>query len=113
MGFVMSCNNRKCGKTQEPLLDKITNEVFCAECGEQITNVTEFAKNSMRGMSQFKREAQSKQAFPIKCNNCGKTQQPKLQANKLLCPHCGVEHTTLPAAYAHAVKQYLTTKSTK
>ncbi|HLG28222.1 MAG TPA: hypothetical protein VI423_10590 [Paenisporosarcina sp.] len=111
--FVICCDNKKCGKSQEPLLDKVTNEVFCSECGSVITNVTEFAKNSMRSLSQFKRTTKTQQAFAVKCNGCNKTAQPKLSkttaAMTLVCPHCGREHDGLQAPYAHAIKQYLLT----
>lgn len=107
MGFIMYCDNKKCGKSQEPFLDKKTNEVSCSECGEIIQNVTEFAKNSMRGMSQFKREAKVQQAFAVKCNGCSKLSQPKLNKNVLVCPHCGRDHDGIQATYAHAIKQYI------
>lgn len=107
MGFVMYCDNKGCGKSQEPYLDKETDQVYCAECGETIKNVTQFAKNSMRGMSQFKKTVKAQQAFSVKCESCSKTAQPKLLKKTLLCPHCGKEHKTLQAPYAHAIKEYL------
>lgn len=107
MGFIMYCDNKKCGKSQEPYLDKETDEVFCSECGNTITNVTQFAKNSMRGMSQFKKTVKAQQAFTVKCEGCSKMSQPKLHKNTLICPHCGKEHKTIQAPMAHAIKQYL------
>lgn len=107
MGFLMYCDNKKCGKSQEPMLDKDTDEVFCSACGEIINNVTPFAKTSMRSMSQFKRTVKSQEAFAVKCDKCAKMSRPKLYQNNLICPHCGQEHTSLTATYTHAVKQYI------
>lgn len=108
MPFVMSCDNKKCGKTNEPLLDKVTNEVFCAECGQTMNNVTPFTKNSMRTLGQVKREVKSASVFPVKCGKCQKLETPKMTQSKLHCPKCNDEHTHLQPAYAHAVKQFLT-----
>lgn len=111
MGFLMYCDNKKCGKSQEPMLDKKTDEVFCSACGEVIKNVTPFAKASMRSMSQFKRTVKSQEAFAVNCDKCAKMSRPKLDQNSLICPHCGTEHTTLTAPYIHAIKEYIKTNS--
>ena len=111
MGMLICCDNKKCGQTTEALLDKETNEVYCAapECGKIIKSVTPFAKSAMRGMGQFKRTVKSQEAFAVKCEGCQKMSRPKLSQGSLVCPHCGKEHTTLQAPYAHAIKQYLLT----
>lgn len=111
MGFMICCDNKKCGQTTEALLDKNTDEVYCAapDCGKVISNVTSFAKAAMKGMGQYKRVVKSQEAFAVKCESCLKMSRPKLTKNTLLCPHCGKEHTTLQAPYAHAIKQYLLT----
>jgi hypothetical protein len=49
MAFMMTCNNRGCGKTNEPKLDVTLNEVFCSECDQVISNVSPFTKNGMKG----------------------------------------------------------------
>lgn len=111
MGFLICCDNKKCGKSQEALLDRETNDVYCAECGEIIKNVTTFAKTSMRSMSQFKRTVKSQEAFAVKCEGCQKMSRPKFNKlhDALTCPHCGQEYTELPTPYAHAIKLFLLT----
>lgn len=114
MAFVIFCDNKGCKKPeQEPLLDVATNKVYCSECGGEIKSVTTFAKASMRGMGQVKREAKSQQAFSVKCNGCSKTNQPLLKKTLLLCPNCGREHDGIPKTYAHAIKQFLMTNVPK
>lgn len=109
MGFMICCDNKECGQTTEALLDKETDEVYCAapKCGKVIKSVTPFAKASMRTMGQFKRTVKSQEAFAVKCEGCQKMSRPKLNKNALVCPHCGKEHTSLQAPYAHAIRQYL------
>jgi len=109
MGMLICCDNKKCGQTTEALLDKQTDEVYCAapECGKVIKSVTSFAKAAMRGMSQYKRVVQSVEAFAVKCEGCQKMSRPKKSRDALLCPHCGKEHTNLSPAYTHAIRQYL------
>ncbi len=111
MGFMICCDNKKCGQTTEALLDKDTDEVYCAapNCGLVIKSVTPFAKASMRAMAQFKRTIKSHEAFAVKCESCLKMSRPKLKKNILVCPHCGKEHTSIQPSYVHAIKQYLLT----
>jgi predicted RNA-binding Zn-ribbon protein involved in translation (DUF1610 family) len=109
MGFIICCNNKKCGASQEALLDKKTDDVYCSACGNIIDNVTSFAKASMRTMGQFKRTVKSQEAFAVKCEGCDKMSRPKLNKNKLVCPHCGKEHCNLQSAYVHAIKEYIRT----
>ena len=54
MGFLVYCNNKGCGKEQEPLLDVSDNEAYCSECGGKV-NVTVFAKSQMKALGQVKR----------------------------------------------------------
>lgn len=109
--MLICCDNKKCGQTTEALLDKETDEVYCAapNCGLPIKNVTPFAKSALRSMGQFKRLVKSQEAFAVKCEGCVKMSRPKLSQGVLVCPHCGKEHTSLQAPYAHAIKQYLLT----
>lgn len=114
MGFLIYCNNKGCGKSQEPLLDKISNDVYCTECGEVIDNVTVFTKNAMRGMGQIKRDdGKAKLAFAIKCDTCGHKEQPKLANNQLACKKCDHLYENLSPPYIHAVKQWLKSNTAK
>ena len=110
MGFMIQCDNKKCGEFQESLLDKETNEVYCASCDRPIKHVSIFTKRQMRAMGQIKRASVPKQAFSVKCANaeCQKIQCPQLleeegKKARLMCPVCGVEHSHLSPPYAQTV----------
>jgi predicted RNA-binding Zn-ribbon protein involved in translation (DUF1610 family) len=109
MGFLLTCDNKGCGETTEAVLDKDTNEVHCLapNCGKVIKSVTSFTKQSMLSMGQIKRMGDLKKAFPVKCQACNKLDQPILDKDKLVCPGCRAELTTLAPAFAHVVKQFL------
>lgn len=107
MPFTIRCNNKGCGKEQEPYLDVASMEVHCAECGKIMPDVTIFAKNQMKAMGQVKRLNRTQKAFPVECQTCTKMEQPILINGKLSCSFCKSEHTHLPAPYAYAIKQYL------
>ena len=109
MGFVMTCDNKKCGKSQEPMLDKESGDVYCSECNEVIKNITIFAKNSMRSLGQFKRTIQAQEAFSVGCKKCNKSACPKLSGGKLVCKNCGVEHNLTPIL-AQSIKVHLGSK---
>lgn len=86
------CNNKKCGKHQESLLDVDTNKVICSECGNPIDNITEFFKRHLLLSKQIVKSATQKQAFVVKCKKCNKDGQPVLakvnNKNELVCRHC-------------------------
>lgn len=115
MGMLICCDNKKCGKTTEALLDKQTNEVYCADpnCGLVINNVTSFAKTAMKSIGQYKKVVKSQEAFAVKCEVCLKMSRPKLTQGVLVCTGCGKEHTTLQPMYVYAIKQYLLTNPDK
>jgi len=108
MGFLVYCNNKGCGKEQEPLLDVSDNEAYCSECGGKV-NVTVFAKSQMKALGQVKRERRVQQAFAIKCEPCKLASTPMLVDNKLCCPKCKTEHANLSKPMQSAVKEYLRT----
>lgn len=107
MGFVIYCNNKGCGKSQEPMLDKASNEVYCSECGGVMPGISQFTKTAMAGIGQLKRQVASKTAFAIKCAGCSRVEQPKVKNSNLVCPMCGADHKGLVPAFAHAIKQFL------
>jgi len=114
MGFLTYCDNKGCSKQQEPLLNLETNEVECTECGKSIKSITVFAKAQMKGLGQIKRDEQKKQAFSVQCRFCKKENAPKLdQDKKILCSVCNKHLDYLTAPYAHAVRQFLLSKSSK
>ena len=103
------CNNKGCGKEQEPLLDVSDNEVYCSECGGNIKEVTVFAKTQMRSMGQIKRERRVQQAFAVACSPCKLAATPMLIDKKLCCPKCKTEHTNISKPMIAAIKEYLKT----
>ena len=107
MAFTIYCNNKGCGKEQQPFLDVASNDVYCAECGKVIPEVTIFTKNQMKAMGQVKRVQKTQTAFAVECQQCKRQQQPKVIKGKLTCPQCGDEHKHLDKPYAYAIKQFL------
>lgn len=94
MPFSMQCNNKGCGQIQSPYLDKATNKIFCSSCDKEITNVTDFAKNQMKSMKQFKERKQK--SFSVKCNHCGVLDRPIIEYKSCICPSCKKEINVSP-----------------
>lgn len=70
--MLVSCN-AKCKKsdgTTEASLDVDRNEAVCKLCGEDITNISSFTKQSMRQNRDIITPA--KKAFMFECKNCNK-----------------------------------------
>jgi ribosomal protein L34E len=86
MPFLINCNNKGCGEFQAPYLDKDTGEVFCSACGKTLSNITQFAKNQMKTLKQFK--PKSKKSFSVKCNHCQKEERPIVLNGSLICGLC-------------------------
>jgi hypothetical protein len=110
MGFVVYCDNKGCGKMQEPLLDLTDNEVYCSECSGKISTMTPFAKTQMKSSGQIKRAKRTQQAFSLQCD-CGHAAQPKLLKDKLVCIKCEKEFDGLGAPRTHAIKEWLRSNS--
>lgn len=107
MPFLMFCDNKGCGKDQEPLLDLSDDQVYCTNCGNAIKQVTPFAKTQMRALGQIKRTKKAQSAFAIACEDCKTVSQPILQNEKLACPHCKKVYEKLDAPRVHAIKTWL------
>lgn len=104
--FIIYCDNKGCGKEQEPLLNTSTDEVECSECGKVINNVTSFTKIQMKSMGQIKRAKKVQQAFAHACIKCNHTAQPKLVNDKLLCAGCGYEFI-FNKIYTNSIKEFI------
>lgn len=111
MAFVIFCDQKGCGKENEPLLDVESDSVICSLCGKVIESVTSFTKVSMRSMGQIKRVNKVQIVFPVTCAHCTKIGQPKLVKNNLVCAFCTKIHEHLAGPYAHAIKVFLQTNS--
>lgn len=87
MPFMTNCTTKGCGKYQAPILDKVSNKVYCSECGAEITNLSHFAKIQMTTLGQVKKPA--KQAYTVRCEKCRQESLPKIDGNdKLVCSSC-------------------------
>jgi ribosomal protein L34E len=89
MPFLMNCNNKGCGKYQQPALDLKSNEVICTECGKIIAGVSHFTKTQMKSLGQTVKPP--KPAYSVRCEKCKQESLPKLENNKLVCAGCNVE----------------------
>ena len=108
MGFLIYCDNKGCGKDQEPVLDPTTGDVYCTECGKVIKSVTEFAKRQMKSMGQVKRDSKKQQAFSVKCQTCKKENPPKIDdKNKIVCSFCDSELTDLPKPFQQVIRNFI------
>lgn len=104
MGFRIYCNNKGCGQDQEPLLDLATSQVMCTECGQEIKDVTQFTKNSMKGLGQVKRDVAKKQAFSVNCQSCSKDVKPEVKSDKAYCPLCSAHMSHVSKPYILALR---------
>jgi hypothetical protein len=107
MGFRIFCDNKGCGKDNEPVLDKDTGSVLCTECGKEIKSITDFAKRQMVALGQIRRTEKKRQAWAVKCDSCKKEAQPKLENNKLICSACNKELTNIAKPFMEILKQNL------
>lgn len=82
----MNCNNRGCGKYQQPSLNLKSNEVICGECGQIIAGVSHFTKVQMKSLGQTLKPA--KPAYSVRCEKCKQEALPKLDKNQLVCSWC-------------------------
>lgn len=108
MGFLITCDNKGCFETMEPLLDKNTDRVFCTVCGKEITSVTYFAKVQMKSMGQTMNNQKTSQAFSVRCNFCGAAGQPTIGADgKIHCSTCKSHMDHLSPPFAHVIRQMI------
>ena len=107
MAFLIYCDNKGCGKDQEPLLDVLSDEVYCVECGKTIKSVTSFAKKQMKTLGQIRRDEKKQQAFAVKCNVCKKESPPTVEKNGMIvCSLCKNELIDLPKPFAQVIKNH-------
>lgn len=99
----MPCNNKGCGKHQEPVLNIKDNEVYCSECGKKIAGVSHFTKIQMKTLGQVKKPA--KTAYSVRCDKCKQDGLPKLDNNKkLVCAGCDNELKNVSAPFAILIR---------
>lgn len=107
MAFRTFCNNKGCGKEQEPLLNLDTNEVLCGECGKSISSLTSFAKATLKSMKQTTKNVKSQEPYSVKCSSCKREGQPNLSGADLVCKFCKTVLTGLSKPFELTVKHAL------
>ncbi len=105
MPFTMQCNNKGCGKHQEPYLDPDTNIVYCSDCNQELSNITSFAKNQMKALKQFKQK--QIKSFSVKCSFCQKNDRPIIIQNVICCGACKKELTNISSTFLNMLKENL------
>lgn len=103
MAFSITCTNKGCFDTMEPLLDTTDNKVYCSTCGKELNGITIFAKSQMKSLGQTMKNRKSQKVFSVSCDHCKKITQPKISGNKIICRECG-EELKLTPHFAAAVR---------
>ncbi len=105
--FSIPCNNKGCGKVQEPYLDPKTDKVYCSVCDKEIDNVTYFAKVQMKTLKQYKQKVAT--SFAVKCDKCSKEARPLLVNDDVICAGCKKPLDKLSVPFRNMLKEKLKT----
>jgi len=105
MAFSTHCNNKGCGKIQEPYIDPQNDKVYCSLCHGEISNLTHFAKMQMKSSKQFKQKSNT--SFAVKCNVCGREERPKIVNGEVVCGHCSGPLNNLSPIFKNMLKEKL------
>lgn len=107
MPFSINCNNKGCGKQQEPYLNVKDDKVYCSLCDREIINISYFTKVQMKSLKQFKQK--SPVPFSVKCNKCDREDKPKLIKDDLVCSSCNKPLDNLSIPFKNMLKEKLKT----
>lgn len=91
MTFLIQCNNQGCFQLQSSQLDVSTNQVICMNCGNEIKNITDFAKQQLKRSGQITGKNKSQKSHAIKCTHCQLIDLPKIENDSFLCVGCNKE----------------------
>lgn len=81
MPYFLQCRNKGCGEETEALLND-KNQVICAKCSKEITDVNDFVKRSMKDLGQVSKK-RGPEPGAVKCASCGEESLPvKLAGSK-------------------------------
>ena len=105
--FSIPCNNKGCGKMQEPYLDPKDDKVYCSLCDREIDNVTYFTKVQMKSLKQYKQKNVA--SFSVKCDKCGKEARPLLVNDDVVCAGCKKPLDKLSLPFINMLKDKLRT----
>jgi len=108
MGILITCDNKGCYDSMEPLLNINTNEVICSSCGKPIQSVTQFMKIQLKSLGQTTKTQKSNQAYAVKCSACGLVAQPTVTPQgAITCSRCGSQIENLPPPVAQMLRLML------
>ena len=108
MGILITCDNKGCYDSMEPLLNINTNEVICSSCGKPIQSVTQFMKIQLKSLGQTTKSQKSNQAYAVKCSSCGLVAQPTVTPQgAITCSRCGSQIENLPPPVAQMLRLML------
>ncbi len=85
--MLVTCDNKGCLQQSNVKLNIETDEVLCGECGDAISNVTQFIKNTLKQQGQILRN-ELKKSFQFDCPTCESRQSVKLVDNVIACVSC-------------------------
>lgn len=108
MSFVTYCDNKGCRKEMAPVIDKVTNKVYCTECGQEINSVSDFMKRQLVSLNQVKRDDKRKLPYSVKCTSCSREAPPVLNdKQELVCSYCKEPMLSLSKPFADMLRQIL------
>ncbi len=87
--MIINCN-AKCklkGGTTSGKLDVESNDVICVHCGDSVSNISQFMKNTMKFNGEILRKS-SKKPFEYSCLSCKKKVATTIEGDKLVCKTC-------------------------
>jgi len=92
MSFLLQCPDKDCRKVTDVVVDKDTKLAYCSDCDCEMTNVTNFVKQSLFSMKKFRSVKKSVSSYALECGNCRKKMTPLLVKDALCCPECREPH---------------------
>ena len=89
MGFLTVCNNHCKFRrgTVEASLDLESNAAVCNYCHEELTNINDFAKETMKSLGYILKN-NKKSSFLFKCLECNKTVSCSYESEKVCGSDC-------------------------
>ena len=109
--MLVSCNP-KCKKNNgqtDASLDTELNEVICNVCGDNLPNISEFTKLSMKSTGDIIRNNKRK-AFVFPCNSCDKNVEATVEAGVVVGRHCPNNkkgcQINISEAMIHVIKEF-------
>ena len=106
--MLIPCITKGCRKTSEAKYDKDTGDVICEECGNAITNITQFTKKALLSLGQVLR-SKTKQPFQALCKNCNSMRSLFIRSKSACCGTCK-KKVEVSAAFLNGLKQHLDAK---